>query len=135
MVLHVKQMPTVTLHIGDNGKLEGLSERDRRAYAKFLARIKCLGQSSLTFTWRPQASPDLAARWMALMDGIEAQDIEARLQARQIVLESFTRIVLWHRGDPPGVEDGEVFDLEITARGGGTVRLRVDRSTGGLVAD
>lgn len=47
--------------------------------------------------------------------------------------DSFARIVIWHAGEPAGVEDGRVVDMEITARGGGVVRLRVDKGSGGLV--
>lgn len=83
--------------------------------------------------YRPTATRSTADEWMSLIDGIEALDRPARLRAREMVRESFSRIVLWHRGDPAGVEGGEVLDLEITARGGGTVRLRVDRQTGGVL--
>lgn len=84
-------------------------------------------------SWRPATSGDLAARWLALLEGIEAQDAAARLQARELVRERFARIVIWHAGDPAGAEDGQVIDLEITARGGGTTRLRIDRASGGLI--
>lgn len=51
-------MPSVTLHIGETGKLEGLSERDKRAYAKFKKRLKTLGDGSVLFTWRePRSGP------------------------------------------------------------------------------
>ena len=42
-------------------------------------------------------------------------------------------MVLWHRGDPLGAEDGTVMDLEVIAQGGGRLRMRVDRATGGLI--
>lgn len=83
--------------------------------------------------WRPADSGDLARRWLDLIDGVEAQDTGARLRARELVRESFARIVLWHAGEPAGAEDGQVADLEITARGGGRMRLRIDRLSGGLV--
>jgi hypothetical protein len=37
------------------------------------------------------------------------------------------------RGDPAGVEDGQVIDIELAARGGGVTRIRVDRETGGIL--
>lgn len=51
-------MPTITLHIGESGKLEGLSERDRKAYAKFRRRLEALGNESITFSWKePRSGP------------------------------------------------------------------------------
>lgn len=75
---------------------------------------------------RPAASPDMAARWLDLIEGVEALDPEARLQARELVRESFARIVLWR-------SQGETFEMEITARGGGSMRMRFDRATGVLI--
>lgn len=83
--------------------------------------------------WRPAASPDMAAQWVNLIEGVEALDVDARMKARELTRSSFSRIVIWHAGDPAGDEDGQVIDMEITARGGGTMRLRIDRETGGLI--
>lgn len=80
-------------------------------------------------TQRP-APPDMAERWLDLIDGVEALDTEARLQARELARASFSRIMLWHAGDPA---DGDTFEIEISARGGGSMRLRCDRETGGLI--
>lgn len=68
-------MPTVTLHLGDNGKLEGLGERDRRAYAKFIKRVQNLGKSSLVFCWREPRSGPYHRRFFAMVSALmEAQD-------------------------------------------------------------
>lgn len=80
---------------------------------------------------RPAASPDMAEKWLALMQGVESLDVEARMQARELTRASFSRIVIWHAGDPAG-GDG-VIDMELTARGGGTMRIRIDKATGGLI--
>jgi hypothetical protein len=80
---------------------------------------------------RPAASPDLAEKWMGLIDGVEDLDTDARMQARELVRASFSRIAIWHQGDPAGSDP--VIDLEITARGGGTMKMRIDRATGGLI--
>lgn len=76
------------------------------------------------------APPDMAERWLDLIEGVEALDTEARMQARELARESFSRIVLWHAGNPA---TGETFEIEISARGGGSMRLRCDRATGGLL--
>jgi hypothetical protein len=80
---------------------------------------------------RPAATPDLAEKWIALIDGVEDLDTDARMQARELTRASFSRIVIWHAGDPDGGEP--VIDMEITARGGGMMKVRIDRSTGGLI--
>ena len=82
---------------------------------------------------RPVASDDLSERWLALIDGVEKLDIDSRLQARELTRASFSRITLWHAGDPAGADDGQVIDMEITARGGGSVRLRIDKRMGVVI--
>lgn len=81
---------------------------------------------------RPPASPDMAQRWLDLMHGVEALDVAARMQARELTRASFDRIAIWHAGDPAGTAG--VIDIEMAARGGGTTRIRVNRATGGLLA-
>lgn len=110
--------------------LRQIREREAAAAA---AREEIVDLERQLAHWRPARTDDQAARWLALLDGVEAQDPEARLQARELVRDSFARIVIWHAGEPAGVEDGRVVDMEITARGGGVVRLRVDKASGGLV--
>lgn len=68
-------MPTVTLHLGDTGKLEGLSERDRKAYAKFRKRVDGLGQDSITFTWREPRSGPYHRRFFLILNAVfDAQE-------------------------------------------------------------
>ena len=52
-------MPTITLVRSDeDGRLAGLSEKDRRAWARFLKRVRDLGRSCITFEWRePRSGP------------------------------------------------------------------------------
>lgn len=80
---------------------------------------------------RPAATPGLAEKWLALIDGVEDLDTDARMQARELVRASFARIAIWHQGDP--ASSNPVIDIEITARGGGTMKMRIDRATGGLI--
>lgn len=74
-------MPTITLHIGRSGKLEGIGERDKAAYAKFLSRMKTLGDESITFTWREPRSGAFHRRFFAILNRVFAsqeqfQDME-----------------------------------------------------------
>lgn len=68
-------MPTVTLHLGEHGKLEGLSERDRKAYAKFRVRLESLGNESITFTWREPRSGPYHRRFFLILNRVfESQE-------------------------------------------------------------
>ncbi|WFF83420.1 recombinase family protein [Delftia tsuruhatensis] len=76
------------------------------------------------------------AAWRALAAGVEAQEIEPRLQARQLVADTFERIVVYARGvnpDPTASERDYKIDLVLIARGGIARLLTVDRN-GGWVA-
>lgn len=68
--------------------------------------------------------------WRKLAAGVEAQDIEARLKARQLVADTFERITVYHHGMRPdpdaGMRDYHI-DVVLTAKGGGSRLLRVDR--------
>lgn len=80
------------------------------------------------------ATPDMAERWLALIDGVERLDTDARMEARELVRASFARIVVWHAGADHVAGAGKmVFDMELSARGGGSTRMRFDRATGGLI--
>lgn len=75
-------------------------------------------------------TPDMAEKWLGLIERVIALDTEARMEARELVRASFSRITLWHAGDPVG---DDVMDLELMARSGGVTRFRVDRATGGAI--
>lgn len=65
-------------------------------------------------------------KWRALVDGVSALDVDARVRARQLVAETFERIVVYASGLRPG-EEGDVIDLVLVAKGGTSRVLRVDR--------
>lgn len=60
-------MPTVTLAQSTDGRLEGLSEKDRRAWARFCRRVRELGASCITFTWREPRSGPFHRRFFAML--------------------------------------------------------------------
>jgi DNA invertase Pin-like site-specific DNA recombinase len=85
---------------------------------------------------RPAATPDLAEKWMGLIDGVEDLDTDSRMQARELTRASFSRITIWHAGKQPGdhiANAGKMFELELTARGGGSIQMKFDRDSGGLI--
>ena len=73
--------------------------------------------------------------WRRLAEDVEAQDYEARLQARQLVADTFERIVIYHRGVRPGPEGKGPMDMMLLAKGGQARLLRIDRQGKLLVAE
>lgn len=70
--------------------------------------------------------------WKRLSAGVEAQDYEARLQTRQLVADTFERIVIYQRGVRPTKDKG-AMDMMLLAKGGTARLLRIDRQ-GRLIA-
>lgn len=73
---------------------------------------------------------DADEAWRALAAGVEAQDIDARLRARQLVADTFERIVVYARGmrpDPAATGHDYQIDLILVGRGGNSRALRIDR--------
>ncbi|THJ30311.1 recombinase family protein [Lampropedia aestuarii] len=69
--------------------------------------------------------------WLRLAIGVENQEVEARLQARQLVADTFERIEVWHHGmepDPDASERDYCIDLLLMAKGGQARTLRIDRA-------
>ena len=67
-------------------------------------------------------------KWRDLAERVEAQDAEARLQARQLVADTFERIIIYHRGIRPSAEDQRgQMDMMLVAKGGNGRVLRLSR--------
>lgn len=75
-------------------------------------------------------TPAIAEAWTTIAEGALALDEAARLQARQLVADTFSRIVIYHRGTMPDESDGKTIDLLLIPKGGRARALRVDRKTG-----
>ncbi|BBL25336.1 recombinase family protein [Comamonas terrigena] len=70
------------------------------------------------------------ARWAELAAGVEAQKVAPRLKARQLIADTFEKIVVYHHGlrpDPDSLQRDYHIDLLLVAKGGNTRMLRVDR--------
>lgn len=80
------------------------------------------------------STPELSDAWAALVEGVEALDNDARTRARQLVSDTFSRIVVYHRGvdPPPGRAWGGIIHLLLVTKRGGSRLLEIDRRTGAL---
>lgn len=77
-------------------------------------------------------TPALAKAWADLVDGVESLDYDARMKARQLVADTFDKIVIYHRGVTPEVTRSwkGTIGLLLIAKRGGTRFLNIDRQTG-----
>jgi hypothetical protein len=78
-------------------------------------------------------TPAAADAWSALVEGVKVQDRDARIKARQLVADTFERIVIYRHGLRPAENDGRTLDLVLVPHGGHSRMLRVNRKTGELV--
>lgn len=65
-------------------------------------------------------------QWRALAAGVEAQDVDARLQARQLVADTFEQIVVYRRGERPADAPEGTIDLMLIAKGGTARVVRIN---------
>ncbi len=68
------------------------------------------------------------AKWRELATGVLALDVDARLQARQLVVDTFERIAVYASGLRPGEDPDDVTDVVLRAKGGVTRTLRIDKA-------
>lgn len=80
------------------------------------------------------AEPVQAARWAALAAGVAANDYAAREQVRQLVMDTFERIVIYMRGIGNEGREGTVIDVMLVPKAGRPLLLRIDRRSGAWVA-
>lgn len=78
------------------------------------------------------SAPALAEQWRALVDRALALDEDARLQVRQLVADTFERLVLWVRGVEPSDAADAPVEMLLVSRAGQMRMLTFDRRTGAL---
>jgi DNA invertase Pin-like site-specific DNA recombinase len=66
-------------------------------------------------------------RWRALIEGVDSMRYEDRATARQLVADTFERIVVYRRGIRPAETTGGSIDVMLHAKGGTSRMLRVDK--------
>lgn len=66
-------------------------------------------------------------RWKELAAGVESLDAEARLQARQLIADTFEQIVVYRVGIQPEDTPKGTMDVLLRAKGGKARLLRIDK--------
>lgn len=91
-----------------------------------LREQETLAEAALTAAFRQNLDGSDDA-WRAIADGVEAQDYDARMRARQLVKDTFSKIVVWWKGAVPNETPDKAVDLLLVAKGGEGRVIRVDR--------
>ncbi|WP_175926293.1 recombinase family protein [Burkholderia cepacia] len=76
-----------------------------------------------------RAEPAASDAWAALAAGVEQQDYQSRLQVRQLVADTFSRIVIYMHGFKPASSKKEI-GLVLVTKYGKSRFLRINRKTG-----
>ncbi|MBB6591200.1 recombinase family protein [Ralstonia solanacearum] len=76
-------------------------------------------------------APAAADVWAKLTHGVLALDYESRVRARQLVADTFSRIVIYHAGFRPGEGTEKRIGIQLVAKHGNVRMLDVDRKSGG----
>ncbi|MBM5590074.1 recombinase family protein [Burkholderia pseudomallei] len=100
-------------------ELEAQLQRDRHEINSLEGRLAA--ESSST--------PAVAQAWAKLVEGVEGLDYDARMQARQLVADTFSRIVIYHRGFTPRANSNTI-GLLVVGKRGVTRLIKIDRKSG-----
>ena len=79
-------------------------------------------------------TPAIAKQWRELADSALALDYDARMRLRQMVADTFERIVIYHQGTTPGSTEIPHIDLVLISKGGSSRILRINRKSGTWIA-
>lgn len=80
------------------------------------------------------ARPAQADRWEELAAQVFAGDFGAREQVRQLIMDTFERIVIFMRGMNAEDRQGQAIDVQLLSRTGQHRLIQIDRRTGEWVA-
>jgi len=79
-------------------------------------------------------TPAIAKQWQQLAASTLALDYEARMRVRQMVADTFERIVIYHRGTTPESSETPQIDVVLITKGGRPRMLGINRKSGAWVA-
>ena len=130
-----KQLNRVTeaLLADESGSTPLVFVRKARELEKLIADLKT-EENNIEVALRKssqQQDPDMAEAWAKLVEGTLNQDYETRMKCRQLVEDTFERIVIYQRSmSPEDTSSAKWVDLLLIAKGGNPRLIRIDRKTG-----
>lgn len=105
-------------------EIEGKLEEARREERQAEAEVARAGARN---------APAKAEAWRKLVKGTLELDYDTRMQARQLVAETFERIVVYQQGITPTGGSMAPIDILLLAKGGTPRMLKIHRRTGELI--
>jgi hypothetical protein len=123
---------TEALLAADDGSVPIVFVRKARELEMGIAEAKSQ-ENNIEVELRKNSSrmnPDQADAWAALVDGTLSLDYDTRMRTRQLVQDTFERIVIYHSSTSPTDNGNKKIDLLLIAKGGQPRLLRIDRKTG-----
>lgn len=106
--------------------------RDLEAQLSLAKAAETAATDELAGATRRQ-TPNSGKAWGGLIDGIINLDIDARLKARQMVIDTFSRIAIYMRGIAPEEIRNAPIDLVLVSHSGTSRIIRINRKTGELM--
>lgn len=79
-------------------------------------------------------TPANADTWAALANGVASLDADARLKARQLIRDSFSKILVYRLGYPSYGDLGGCIALELHGKRGSHHVIEIESDTGALIA-
>ncbi|MFZ6686570.1 recombinase family protein [Undibacterium sp. SXout11W] len=133
-----RQLSRVTeaLLSDDSGSTPLVFVRKARELEKLIADLR-IEENSIEVSLRKTSQrqdPDMADAWSKLVEGTLNQDYETRMRCRQLVEDTFERIVIYQRSmSPEDTSSAKKIDLLLIAKGGNPRLIRIDRKTGAWI--
>jgi DNA invertase Pin-like site-specific DNA recombinase len=102
--------------------------RDLEKQQEEAAQAVAAAERDLAAMARAELASGADDAWRMLAAGVEAQEDDARIRARQLVADTFERIMVFHHGVVPEDAPPGVIDVILLAKGGTTRTLRITRA-------
>ena len=78
-------------------------------------------------------TPALASAWSSMAERALGMDHDARLKIRNLVADTFARIVIYHAGADPYATDPKPITVQLISKTGAGRVLNIHRKTGALL--
>jgi len=115
----------------DDGAVPAIILRKVRELEEELERLRReVAEADAEWAAVSRKAPTTADAWRELVIGVKNQDYDARLKARQLVADTFARIVVYRVGVESGEPANSALDLVLVPHGGHPRALRIHRKTG-----
>lgn len=118
----------------DSGEAPAIFVRRIREMEEALASLRADEERAAREAARVATqTPTKAKAWKSLTKAAIALDEDARMQVRQLVADTFERIVMYNSGIIPGETRTSPIDIVLVAKGGKPRLIRINRKSGEVI--